>query len=158
MPLAHEMAARATVHHECLTIETLHAMEFVDITDRLVEAVAASGVVDGLLSVHSRHTTAGIMINEHEPLLLEDLRAMFERLVPTEPAYAHDDLTRRTVNLTPRERRNGHAHCRAALLRTSETVSIVDGCLSLGRWQRVFFVDFDGGQRRELRLTILGVG
>jgi secondary thiamine-phosphate synthase enzyme len=157
MPLAPETAARAMVQHECLTIETLDGMECVDITDRLVEAVSRSGVVDGLLSVQSRHTTAGIMINEHEPLLLEDLRAMFERLAPAAD-YAHDDLSRRTVNLTPRERRNGHAHCRAALLRTSETVSIVDGCLSLGRWQRVFFVDFDGGQRREVRLTILSAG
>ena len=158
MPLAREAVARAAVHHQLFTIETRDAMQFVDVTDRLVEAVDRSGVMDGILSVHSRHTTTGIMINEHEPLLLEDLRAMFERLVPESSEYAHDDYSRRTANLTLRERRNGHAHCRAALLRTSESVPIIGGQLALGRWQRVFFVDFDGGQRRELYVTIVNSG
>lgn len=156
MPLARETVAPAAVHHELLTIETRDATEFVDVTDRLIELVHRCGAIEGLLSVHSRHTTTGILINEHEPLLLEDLHEMFERLAPAAADYAHDDLSRRTVNLTPRERRNGHAHCRAALLRTSETLAIVDGRLTLGRWQRIFFVDFDGGQRRELSVTILG--
>ena len=51
---------------------------------------------------------------------------------------------------------NGHAHCRAALLRASEYVAVSDGRLSLGRSQRVFLVDFDGGRRREVSLTLLG--
>jgi thiamine phosphate synthase YjbQ (UPF0047 family) len=55
-----------------------------------------------------------------------------------------DDFSRRTVNLMPGERRNGHAHCRAALLRTSESVPVAGGVLTLGRWQRVFLVEFDG--------------
>jgi secondary thiamine-phosphate synthase enzyme len=134
------------------------ATEFVDVTDHLIEAVNRLGVRSGVLTVHSRHTTAGIMINEHEPLLLQDLRAMFERLIPEDAAYAHDDFRRRAGNISPRERRNGHAHCRAALVRTSETIPIIAGVLALGRWQRVFFVDFDGGQRREIHLAILHCG
>ena len=158
MPLARETVAPAAVHHELVAIDTRDATQFVDITDRLVEAVEQSGIFDGILVVQSRHTTAGILVNEHEPLLLEDLAAMFERLVPAAVDYAHDDLSRRTVNLTPRERRNGHAHLRAGLLRTSETLSIAGGRLSLGRWQRVFFVDFDGGQGREVAITVLSAG
>jgi secondary thiamine-phosphate synthase enzyme len=78
---------------------------------------------------------------------------MFERLIPAGP-YEHDDFGRRTVNLTPDERSNGHAHCRAALLRTSESVPIVDGALTLGRWQRVFLVEFDGPRRREVAVAL----
>jgi len=158
MPLVRERGEPATAHHDVLLVETRLATEFVDLTDHLVEAVNRSRAGSGLLTVHSRHTTAGIMINEHEPLLLGDLRAMFERLIPEGVEYAHDDFSRRAGYLSPGERRNGHAHCRAALLRTSETIPIIDGGLALGRWQRVFFVDFDGGQRREVYLTILNSG
>lgn len=147
-------AAAEAVQHTALQITTRHAMEFVDVTTRLHEVVAESGIVDGLLMVHSRHTTAGLLINENEPLLLEDLAEMFERLVPTYFTYRHDDFHRR--NLTSTERVNGHAHCRAALLRTSECLAVTNGGLSLGRWQRVFFVDFDGGQQRDVWLTLLG--
>lgn len=151
-----ETAANSCVGQQIVTIETTEPLQFVDLTERLTSIVDSLGVAHGVLMVQSRHTTAGILINEHEPLLLEDLRAMFERLVPATASYAHDDFTRRTANLTPCERHNGYAHCRAALLRTSESIAITDGRLSLGRWQRVFFVDFDGGQRREVGVTVLG--
>ncbi len=144
------------VQHTVLRINTRRALEFVDVTARLNEVVAESLIVEGLLMVQSRHTTAGLLINEDEPLLLEDLTELFERLVPTYFTYRHDDVHRRTANLTSTERVNGHAHCRAALLRTSECLPVTNGALSLGCWQRVFFVDFDGGQQREVWLTLLG--
>jgi secondary thiamine-phosphate synthase enzyme len=140
-----------------VSVETRSPLEFVDITDVLSRAVKEVGLMEGLLVVQTRHTTTGVMINEHEPLLLADLEAMFERLAPVAAAYAHDDFSCRT-NVGPGERRNGHAHCRAALLRASESIAVSDGRLSLGRWQRVFLVDFDGGQRREVSLTLLGAG
>ena len=160
MPLVCDAADAAigAVYHEALAVETQDEMQFVDLTNRLIEALGRSCITDGVLIVQSRHTTAGILVNEHEPLLLDDLRALFERLVPGRAAYAHDDFARRTVNMTARERRNGHAHCRAALLRSSEIVPVIGGRLSLGRWQRVFFVDFDGGQRREVSVTVLNSG
>jgi secondary thiamine-phosphate synthase enzyme len=80
---------------------------------------------------------------------------MLERLAPREAAYRHDDMTLRTPAPPTDERRNGHAHCRAALLRTSESIPIVDRRLTLGRWQRVFLVEFDGGQRREVSVAVV---
>ena len=154
MPAAVE-ARPALQHHLTIAVVTREAFEFVDITSALASLVETLGVRDGVLTVQTRHTTTGLLINEHEPLLLADLRAMFERLVPASDRYAHDDFTSRTVNLGPEERTNGHAHCRAALLRTSESVPIVDGRLTLGRWQRVFLVEFDGGQRREVSVAIV---
>jgi secondary thiamine-phosphate synthase enzyme len=144
------------VEHKVLQITTRCAMEFVDVTARLQEVVAESRVREGIAIVQSRHTTAGILINEHEPLLLQDLAELFERLAPASRAYRHDDFDHRTGTVASTERVNGHAHCRAALLRSSEHLGVRHGALSLGRWQRVFFVDFDGGQRRELWVTVLG--
>jgi secondary thiamine-phosphate synthase enzyme len=141
-------------HHLTISVVTREATEFVDLTPTLVALVQTLGVREGLLTVQTLHTTTGVMINEHEPLLLGDLKAMFERLVPA-GHYDHDDFERRTVNLTPDERVNGHAHCRAALLRTSESLPIVNGALTLGRWQRVFLVEFDGPRRRAVSVAVV---
>ena len=155
-PALQTQTAAPVVLHKTLTLHTVHAMQFLDVT-RLVEAaVQHAELHSGLVTVQTRHTTTGILINEYEPLLLADLRALFERLAPARYDYAHDDFLRRTVNLTADERANGHAHCRASLLRSSETVAVRGGLLDLGRWQRVIFVEFDGSQRRQLTLTMMG--
>ena len=157
MPRVAEAPAGAQVRHLVVSVVTRDPVEFVDITPALARVVEGIGLRDGVLTVYTRHTTTGLLINEHEPLLLSDLQAMFERLVPEDRPFAHDDFERRTVNLTPGERRNGWAHCRAALLRTSESIPVAEAQLSLGRWQRVMLIEFDGGQRREIGVTLQGV-
>jgi len=154
MPAVVEPFRRPTQHDLTISVMTREEMEFIDLTPVLLALVESLGVRDGVLTVQTRHTTTGLMINEHEPLLLNDLRAMFERLVPAAGFYQHDDFRRRTVNLTPDERVNGHAHCRAALLRSTESVPIVDGALTLGRWQRIFLVEFDGPRRRDVSIAL----
>jgi secondary thiamine-phosphate synthase enzyme len=144
------------VWHARLRVQTEQPFQLVDITASIASFVASVGLDDGVVHVHTRHTTTGILVNEHEPLLFEDLQRMFDRLTPASEYYAHDDLTRRTVNLMPGERHNGHAHCRAALLRASESVAVEDGTLALGRWQRVFLVECDGAQPRHIALTLIG--
>ena len=144
------------VARRILSVETRMPVEFVDITPLVTCAVRDAGFVAGLAMIQTRHTTTGLLINENEPLLMTDLEAFFARLSAAPGGYAHDDFRRRTVNLTPYERKNGHAHCCASLLRTSECVSVADGALDLGRWQRVFLVEFDGGQRREVSVTMIG--
>jgi secondary thiamine-phosphate synthase enzyme len=151
-----EPPLRSILVHKVMTVVTTRATEFVDITVPLSEAVRDAGLTQGLLVIHTRHTTTGLLINEREPLLMRDLEMFFESLAPRDLPYAHDDFRRRTVNLMPEERRNGHAHCRAALLRTSESISILDGRLNLGRWQRIFLVEFDGAQRREVAIMMMG--
>ena len=144
------------IAYRAITVQTQRPVEFVDITPLVAEVVRETGLVAGLAMVQTRHTTTGLLVNENEPLLLTDLEAFFARVATAPGGYAHDDFRRRTVNLTPYERTNGHAHCCAALLRTSECVSVVDGALDLGRWQRVFLVEFDGAQRRKLSVTLIG--
>jgi secondary thiamine-phosphate synthase enzyme len=135
-----------------LPVHTVKPLEFVDLTDRL--ASLACGISSGLLHVFTRHTTTGLLINEAEPLLLDDLTARLERWAPATDAYRHDDFSRRVVNVGPGERINGHAHCRAALFRSSESVPVVGGALCLGRWQRVLLAEFDGPQTREVMVML----
>ena len=146
------------VRHVVLSIETRREVEFVDLTATIAATIQGLALVDGVVTIQTRHTTTGILINEYEPLLLEDLEAMFERVAPADAHYRHDDFERRTTNIGPGERRNGHAHLRAALLHASESVPVAKGTLTLGRWQRVLFVELDGAQRREVSLTLIGEG
>ena len=75
-------------------------MQFLDVTRLIEAAVQQAGLHAGIVTVQTRHTTTGILVNEYEPLLLADFRALFERLAPARFDYAHDDFLRRTVNLT----------------------------------------------------------
>jgi secondary thiamine-phosphate synthase enzyme len=144
------------VCHRTLHIHTDEASQFIDLTAAVRQFVSDSGMMHGLINVQTRHTTTAIIINEHEPLLLEDLKKSLERLAPSTVSYRHDDFDIRTENLTPNERPNGHAHCKALFLRSSETLNIINGNLDLGRWQRVFLIELDGARPRTVSLSILG--
>ena len=144
-------------HYEVLHLRTDESTEFRDITQQVQKIITQSGIRTGFANVQSMHTTAGILLNEHEPMLLDDMRRMMDRISPSNQYYAHDDLDVRTVNLAPEERENGHSHCRAMFLRSAEMLNVIGGRLQLGRWQRLFFVDFDGGRNRAVSVVVLGV-
>lgn len=142
--------------HETLTLRTADEVEFIDLTDAVLDLVVRHRLVSGFVSVQTRHTTTAIVLNEAEPLLLDDFRRTLERVAPGLWGYAHDDFRRRR-DIVPDERANGHAHCRALLLPSSATLNVADGELCLGRWQRVLFVELDGGQAREVSVTLVGL-
>ena len=144
--------------HTRIRIATERPTEFIDITDGLQRLVADAGIVTGYANIHSLHTTAAIVVNEHEPLLLEDFASVLEQAAPDDGRYQHDNGTVRTVNLTPGERRNGHAHCRALLLGSSTCLNVADGRLVLGRWQRIFLAEQDGPRAREISVLMIGGG
>ncbi len=139
-----------------LSIYTNRAPGFFDITAEVMDAVGESSVRDGLVLVYSRHTTAAIKINEHEPLLIDDMEDFLKRIAPPDDYYRHNDFDLRTTNMTPDEHPNGHAHCQHLLLSASETIPIVDGRLDLGRWQRIFLVELDRPRPREVFVKVLG--
>jgi secondary thiamine-phosphate synthase enzyme len=144
----------STCRHATLRLKTTRATEFIDLTDRIRALVSDTGVQVGLVNIQTLHTTTAIVVNEHEPLLFADFVAMLHRAAPASLLYGHDSPAR-TVNLTAAERINGHAHCRALLLPSSATVNIVGGTLLLGRWQRIFFVELDGPQERDVSVVLL---
>ena len=137
-------------------LHTTVPTEFIEVTADVEAAVRESGIRDGIAVVYSAHTTAGIAINEDEPLLLGDMRRQLEEFAPRGAAYQHDDLSIRTHNLEPNERANGHAHCQRLFVGASESIPIVGGALQIGRWQRIFFVELDGPRPREVLLQVMG--
>ena len=149
------LALSSTCRPSTLRVATSRATEFIDLTDRLEAVIDNAGILFGFVNVQTLHTTTAIVLNEHEPLLLCDFAALLERAVPRGD-YWHDDADARTANLTPDERVNGHAHCRALLLPSSICLNIVNGRLRLGRWQRVFFVELDGPREREVSVLAMG--
>ena len=144
------------VYQESICSNTQECLEFVDITDAISAVVTRSDVRYGVANIQSLHTTAAVILNEHEPLLLEDMKEALERAAPRTAAYRHDDFSVRTVNMCPEEEKNGHSHCKAIFLRAGATLNIVDGRLQLGKWQRVFLVELDGRRRRTVSIMIMG--
>ena len=142
--------------HIRLRLSTRQPGEFVDLTDRLQGLVAEAHIGVGIINVQTLHTTTAIVVNEHEPLLLDDFAAVLEAAAPQDRPYRHDDFSRRRVNVVEGERVNGHSHCRALLLPTSVCLNISGGRLVIGRWQRVFFVELDGPQEREISALTFG--
>jgi secondary thiamine-phosphate synthase enzyme len=159
VPLKQDWPERAggfQVTHHSLELQTTAPLQFIDLTDEVRALVAQSGVANGMVNVQTRHTTTAVIINEHEPLLLEDLKELLTRLAPPQAYYRHNDFAIRTANMTPDESPNGHSHCQSLLLSSAATVNIIDGALQLGRWQRIFFIELDHARPRAVSLTVMG--
>ncbi len=137
-------------------IRTEFAPQFIDVTDRVKHVVQESEVWSGQVVVFTEHTTAAIRINEAEPELLQDFVAFLDKVAPTFANYRHDDFTVRTVNMTPDERPNAHAHCRCLLMGASETIPIFNGQPRLGTWQRIFLVELDHPRDRTVVVQVSG--
>lgn len=155
--IATSSGAETVVRCEALIIETNEAPEFIDITEDVQRIVAESGVQFGQVTVYSTHTTAAVKVNENEPLLLEDMARVLQDFAPRHAEYAHNDFSRRTVNMEEEECANGHAHCQHLFLSTSETIPIMDGELPVGQWQRVFFIELDRPRQRRVLVNLVGV-
>ena len=85
------------------SIRTKAGLEIRDITEDVREAVAESGVQNGIACVYSPHTTCCVRVNEFEQGFLEDFVRLLRRIVPSEKYYAHDDWDRRTENICPED-------------------------------------------------------
>jgi secondary thiamine-phosphate synthase enzyme len=141
----------ASFQSAMIPIHTRHAREFVDITDDVLAHLERSGITSGIAVVTSLHTTAAIVVNEHEPELLKDFYGFLSLLAPEDGDYAHN-----LAPCAPGEVPNAHAHCQALLLNTSASFPIVDGRISLGRYQRIFLVELDHARPRRVSVVVLG--
>jgi secondary thiamine-phosphate synthase enzyme len=123
------------------SIRTSTRNELVDVTERVVELARELGLTDGAILVSSPHTTAAITINEgYDPDVAGDLLRRLERLAPHGQDDRHDEG-------------NSDSHLKVALVGSSQLVPVENGELALGRWQRIFFCEFDGPRTRELRVS-----
>ena len=141
---------------ETLAFKTTAPREFIDVTDQVAAVLRRSQVTQGWTSVFSKHTTAAVVLNENEPLLLQDMGAMLERLSAAAGLYQHNDLSRRAGDVAPDECANGHAHCQHLLIGASENIPVADGRMDLGRWQRIFLLELDRPRDRQLVVQVFG--
>lgn len=143
------------IFRERIEFETKTQIEFVNVTDRVSEVVAKSGVREGIVTIFSPHTTMSVTINHDEPLLLQDFMRVLYKAAPVDDQYTHDlfELSRGTKS---DGRSNGHSHCKALLLGASETIPVERGHLLLTELQTVFAVEFDGSRKRDIIVQVMG--
>lgn len=129
-----------------IELQTPAGESLTDITPRLREIVAASGVRDGLCALVVPHTTAAITLNSAlDPATAQDILADLRRLVPTRVDFAHQYDT-------PAD---AAGHIKAALIGHTLTLIIADGQPLLGGSQSVLFCEFDGPRRRQVQVKLV---
>ncbi|AKB82027.1 secondary thiamine-phosphate synthase enzyme [Methanosarcina barkeri 3] len=127
-----------------LKIDTSKRIELVDITSQVQEEIRKSEISEGICLISTRHTTAGIIINENENGLKDDILNLLNKLVPADAGYRHDRIDN-----------NADSHLKAVLLGASEALPVSEGKLELGTWQRIFFAEMDGPRSRIINVTLL---
>jgi secondary thiamine-phosphate synthase enzyme len=119
------------------------AVDFIDITSSVCEAVTKSSVTDGLAVIYCPHTTAGITINENaDPDVVRDILLGLDRAFPDRKEFRHSEG-------------NSAAHLKASAIGTSVTVVVNEGHLLLGTWQGIYFCEFDPPRGRKFFVKIL---
>ena len=130
---------------DSFSLQTRRRNEFVEITEQLGQSLARCGVRDGFGIVYCPHTTAAITINENaDPDVVHDMLLWLERAVPKDQAgFRHGEG-------------NSDSHIKASLVGSSATVLVEGGRLVLGRWQGVYFCEFDGPRQRTVQVRWVG--
>lgn len=127
-----------------LEVHTQLREQMVDVTRQVREVVSASGVQEGMVLVHSAHTTAGVTINEAaDPDVPADILAGLSRLVPKDAAWRHAEG-------------NSDAHLKTSLVGASVTIPVIGGQMALGTWQGIFLCEFDGPRGRSVTVVVSG--
>jgi secondary thiamine-phosphate synthase enzyme len=129
---------------EQIEIRTKDRTELIDITREVTGIVQRKSVESGICLIFTKHTTTGIIINENEAGLKNDMLMLLDMLIPKGRGYLHDRIDD-----------NAHAHLRSVVLGSSVTIPIENGTLALGTWQSIFFVECDGPRRREVCVSVV---
>jgi|TARA_B100001971_G_C18044874_1_gene459643 secondary thiamine-phosphate synthase enzyme len=135
-------------------IDSAEKVEFMDVTDKVREAVQKSKIKNGVVTVFTQHTTTAIRINENEEGLMRDIKCFLEKQAPIDCHYEHDELDKRDV--PEDEQINAHSHLKSLLMATSENIPLANSEMLLGKWQSVFFVELDGPRKRKLIVQVIG--
>ena len=134
-------------HRQELWFNTKNRCEFVNITPQVEEALAKSGIKEGIALVNAMHITASVFINDDEEGLHQDFADFLEKLVPYEVKHYRHNLTGED---------NGDAHLKRQLFGREVTVAITRGKLDFGPWEQIFYGEFDGRRRKRVLIKIIG--
>ena len=138
-----ESCARGEDSLQTLSVKTERRTQLVDVTAQVQKVVASSGITSGLCYLYVPHTTAAITINEcADPDVARDIEGALDRLVPAAGPYRHSEG-------------NSDSHVKSVLVGASQVIHVEGGKLVLGRWQGVFFCEFDGPRDRLLQVKVV---
>ncbi len=133
------------LHSKVLQIQTLQGVNFLPLSSLLEKEIESLGVKSGFLLLSCPHTTAGLIVNENDPTVLEDLRGLLESIFSLRGEWTH----------TFESKRNAQAHQVSILLGSQLWFAIQKGRLELGTWQEIFFVEGDGPRKRSVNILIV---
>ena len=121
---------------------------FINITSQVENCLRESGIREGLVLVNAMHITASVFINDDEYGLHQDYEDWLEKLAPHEP------ISRYRHNRTGED--NGDAHLKRQIMGREVMVAVTDGRLDFGRWEQIFYGEFDGRRRKRVLVKIIG--
>ena len=133
-------------HTAYLTFHVPQRRAYLNITDEVEKALAESGIAEGMCLVSAMHITAGVYVNDAEPGIIQDIDDMLDHLAPFGPDYRH--------HRTGED--NGDAHLKSLLCHHQIIIPVTEGRLDLGRWQQVYYAEFDGKRRKRVVIKIIG--
>ena len=131
-----------------LTYEIPARLKFVNITRDVEEALAESGIQEGLCLVNSMHISSSVFINDDERGLHHDFQVFLEKLVPHAPIeqYRHNDTGED----------NADAHIKRQVFGREVVVAVTKGELDFGPWEQIFYGEFDGRRKKRVLVKIIG--
>ncbi len=139
----------AIVFSDTISLSTKGLGDTADITAGVTRIAEAAGAKNGVVAVFAQGSTASVTTIEYEPGVVNDLKKTLEKIVPAGAPYEHDRAWGDG---------NGFSHVRAALMKPSLTVPLIDGKMALGTWQQIVFIDFDNRPReRNVIVQVVGV-
>ena len=130
-----------------LWFETRKIREFVNITGKVEELLAQSGIREGLCLVNAMHITASVFVNDDESGLHRDFELWLEKLAPHEPVSSYHHNTGEI---------NADAHLKRQIMGREAVVAVTEGRLHLGPWEQIFYGEFDGQRRKRVLVKIIG--
>lgn len=135
--------------HTTIEIRTHGEGEIVNLSPRVEQAIAESGIQEGLVSIFVTGSTAAVTTIEYEPGVLADLLRALSVIAPADIPYAHDAAWGDG---------NGRSHVRAAIVGPSLSVPVVGGRLACGTWQQIVLLELDvrSSRERTVHVTVLG--
>ncbi len=136
-------------HTEYLTMNVPKRRDFVNITRRVEEVLAHSGIREGLCLVNAMHITASVFINDDESGLHHDFGEWLEHLAPFNPSPEHYHHNRTGED-------NADAHLKRQVMGREVVVAITGGKLDFGPWEQIFYGEFDGRRKKRVLVKILG--
>lgn len=136
------------VTNKTINIQSKGNCDMIDITSQVTKEIINCSINNGIVTIFIAGSTAGISTIEYEEGLVSDFKNMWERNVPQNISYQHDQRWGDG---------NGHSHVRASLLGPSLVIPFANKKMALGTWQQIIVIDFDNRPRsREIFLQLLG--